>query len=127
MRDILVLRCLCEMELKDHGNRDVFVVTVAKAFGQTFSRECRDIILHAHRKVTWGRPEAFLSKAQRRGRRRKRRWRPAALDVQLGQRMGSAVASFLAGEDFSSGASASDEAELQHGHRFGDVGFFILL
>ena len=46
VRDIVVLRCLCEMERKDHGNRDVFVATVAKAFGQTFTKECRDIILH---------------------------------------------------------------------------------
>ena len=56
MHDILVLRCLCEMDRKDHGNRDVFVVTVAKAFGQSFSKECRDMIFHVHRKVTWGRP-----------------------------------------------------------------------
>ena len=44
------------MDRKDHGNRDVFVVTVAKAFGQSFSKECRDMIFHVHRKVTWGRP-----------------------------------------------------------------------
>ena len=50
MRDILVLRCLCEMDGKGHGNRDVFVVTVAKAFGQSFSKECRDMIFHVHRK-----------------------------------------------------------------------------
>ena len=56
VHDILVLRCLCEMDRKDHGNRDVFVVTVAKAFGQSFSKECRDMIFHVHRKVTWGRP-----------------------------------------------------------------------
>ena len=104
VRDILVLRCLCEMQREDHANRDVFIVILAKAFGQTFSRECRDIILHAHRKVTWVRQGASLSKTQRRGRRRKRRWWPAAPDVQLGQEMGSAVAPFLAGEDFSSGA-----------------------
>ena len=40
VRDILVLRCLCEVEPKDHGDRDVFLVVVAKAFGQTPSREC---------------------------------------------------------------------------------------
>ena len=55
-----------------------------------------------------------------------RRWRPAALDVQLGQKMGSAVESFLACEDSSSGASASDEAELQHDTRFVDLDFFTL-
>ena len=78
VRDILVLRCLCEMERKDHANRDVFIVTVAKAFGQTFSMECRDLMLHAHRKVTWGKPGAYLSKNQRRGRPRGRRVRPTA-------------------------------------------------
>ena len=54
VRDILVLRCLCEMKREDNANRDVFIITVAKAFGQTFSMECRDLMLHAHRKVTWG-------------------------------------------------------------------------
>ena len=44
VRDILVLRCLCEMKHEDHANRDVFIVTVAKAFGQSFSKECRDMI-----------------------------------------------------------------------------------
>ena len=37
--------------------------------------------------------------------------RPAAQDVQLRQEMDSAVATFLAGEDGSDGASGSDEAE----------------
>ena len=111
VRDILVLRCLCEMEPKDHGDRDVFLVVVAKAFGQTSSKECRDIILHSHWKATWGRPGAFLSNCQRLGRRRRRRVRPAAPDVQLRQEMNSAVALFLAGEDVSDSASASDEAE----------------
>ena len=110
VRDILVLRCLCEMERKDHGNRDVFVVTVAKAFGQSFSKECRDMIFHVHRKVTWGRPGALLSKTQRRGRHRRRRVRLAAQDVQLRQEMSSAVALFLEREDVSDGASGSDEA-----------------
>ena len=32
------------------------VKAVAKAFGQSFSKECRDMIFHVHRKVTWGRP-----------------------------------------------------------------------
>ena len=45
VRDILVLRCLCEMKREDHANRDVFIVIVAKAFGQSFSVECRDLIL----------------------------------------------------------------------------------
>ena len=36
--DIVVLRCLCKMERKDHGHSDVFVVTVAKAFGQALSK-----------------------------------------------------------------------------------------
>ena len=111
VRDILVLRCLCEMKREDHANRDVFIVTVAKAFGQTFNEECRDIILHTHRMVTWGRPGAFLSKTQRRGRHRERRVRPSAQDVQLRQEMNSAVALFLAGEDVADGASGSDEAE----------------
>ena len=35
VRDILALRCLCEMEPKYHGDRDVFLMVVAKAFGQT--------------------------------------------------------------------------------------------
>ena len=39
VRDVLVLRCLSEMEPKDHGNRDVFLVVVARAFGQTSSQE----------------------------------------------------------------------------------------
>ena len=99
------------MDRKDHGNRDVFVVTVAKAFGQSFSKECRDMIFHVHRKVTWGRPGALLSKTQLRGRHRRRRVRLAAQDVQLRQEMTSAVALFLAGEDVSDGASGSDEAE----------------
>ena len=111
VRDVLVLRCLSEMEPKYHGNRDFFLVAVARAFGQTSSQEYEDVILHSYRKVTWGRPGAFLSNTQRQGRRRKRRWRPAAPDVQLVEEMSSAVASFLAGEDFSDGASASDEAE----------------
>ena len=111
VRDILVLRCLCEMKREDHANRDVFIVTVAKAFGESFSVECRDLILHAHRKVTWGKPGALLSKTQRRRGHRKRRFRPTAQDVRLRQEMNSAVASFLAGEDESPGASASDEAE----------------
>ena len=111
VRDVLVLRCLSEMEPKYHGNRDVFLVVVARAFGQTSSQEYEDVILHSHRKVTWGRPGAFLSNTQRQRRQRRRRWRPAASDVQLGQEMNSAVASFLAGEDVSDGASASDEAE----------------
>ena len=111
VRDILVLRCLCEMKREDHANRDVFIVTVAKAFGQTFSVECRDLILHAHRKVTWGKPGAHLSKNQRRGRPRGRRVRPTAQDVQLRQEMHSAVVSFLAGEDESPAASEGDEAE----------------
>ena len=114
MHDILVLRCLCEMERKDHGNRDVFVVTVAKAFGQSFSKECRDMIFHVHRKVTWGRPGALLSKTQRRGRHRRRRVRLAAQDVQLRQEMTSAVALFLEREDVSDSASGSDEAEAAH-------------
>ena len=99
------------MDRKDHGNRDVFVVTVAKAFGQSFSKECRDMILLAHRKVTWGRPGALLSKTQRRGRHRKRSVLLAAPNYQLRQEMNSAVALFLAGEDITDGASASDEAE----------------
>ena len=111
VRDILVLRCLCEMKREDHANRDVFIVTVAKAFGQSFSVECRDLILHAHRKVTWGKPGAHLSKNQRRGRPRGRRVRPTAQDVQLRQEMHSAVVSFLAGEDESAAASEGDEAE----------------
>ena len=111
VRDILVLRCLCEMKREDHANRDVFIVTVAKAFGESFSVECRDLILHAHRKVTWGKPGAHLSKNQRRGRPRGRRVRPTAQDVQLRQEMHSAVVSFLAGEDESPGASEGDEAE----------------
>ena len=111
VRDILVLRCLCEMKREDHANRDVFIVTVAKAFGQTFSVECRDLILHAHRKVTWGKPGAYLSKNQRRRRPRGRRVRPTAQDVQLRQEMHSAVVSFLAGEDESAAASEGDEAE----------------
>ena len=36
--DIIVLRCLCTMERKDHGDTNVFVMTVAKAFGQAFSK-----------------------------------------------------------------------------------------
>lgn len=36
--DIIVLRCLCKMERKDHGDTNVFVMTVAKAFGQAFSK-----------------------------------------------------------------------------------------
>ena len=111
VRDILVLRCLCEMKREDHANRDVFIVTVAKAFGESFSVECRDLILHAHRKVTWGKPGAHLSKNQRRGRPRGRRVRPTAQDVQLRQEMHSAVVSFLAGEDESAAASEGDEAE----------------
>ena len=111
VRDILVLRCLCEMKREDHANRDVFIVTVAKAFGESFSVECRDLILHAHRKVTWGKPGAHLSKNQRRGRPRGRRVRPTAQDVQLRQEMHSAVVSFLAGEGESPGASEGDEAE----------------
>ena len=111
VRDILVLRCLCEMKREDHANRDVFIVTVAKAFGESFSVECRDLILHAHRKVTWGKPGAHLSKNQRRGRPRGRRVRPTAQDVQLRQEMHSAVVSFLAGEDESPAASEGDEAE----------------
>ena len=111
VRDILVLRCLCEMKREDHANRDVFIVTVAKAFGESFSVECRDLILHAHRKVTWGKPGAYLSKNQRRGRPRGRRVRPTAQDVQLRQEMHSAVVSFLAGEDESPGAFEGDEAE----------------
>lgn len=111
VRDILVLRCLCEMKREDHANRDVFIVTVAKAFGESFSVECRDLILHAHRKVTWGKPGAHLSKNQRRGRPRGRRVRPTAQDVQLRQEIHSAVVSFLAGEDESAAASEGDEAE----------------
>ena len=111
VRDILVLRCLCEMKREDHANRDVFIVTVAKAFGESFSVECRDLILHAHRKVTWGKPGAHLSKNQQRGRPRGRRVRPTAQDVQLRQEMHSAVVSFLAGEDESAAASEGDEAE----------------
>ena len=111
VRDILVLRCLCEMKREDHANRDVFIVTLAKAFGQTISMECRDLMLHAHRKVTWGKPGAYLSKNQRRGRPRGRRVRPTAQDVQLRQEMHSAVVSFLAGEDESAAASEGDEAE----------------
>ena len=111
VRDILVLRCLCEMKHEDHANRDVFIVTVAKAFGESFSVECRDLILHAHRKVTWGKPGAHLSKNQRRGRPRGRRVRPTAQDVQLRQEIHSAVVSFLAGEDESAAASEGDEAE----------------
>ena len=111
VRDILVLRCLCEMKHEDHANRDVFIVTVAKAFGESFSVECRDLILHAHRKVTWGKPGAHLSKNQRRGRPRGRRVRPTAQDVQLRQEIHSAVVSFLAGEDESPGAFEGDEAE----------------
>ena len=111
VRDILVLRCLCEMKREDHANRDVFIVTLAKAFGQTISMECRDLMLHAHRKVTWGKPGAYLSKNQRRRRPRGRRVRPTAQDVQLRQEMHSAVVSFLAGEDESPGASEGDEAE----------------
>ena len=111
VRDILVLRCLCEMKREDHANRDVFIVTVAKAFGESFSVECRDLILHAHRKVTWGKPGAHLSKNQRRGRPRGRRVRPTAQDVQLRQEIHSAVVSFLAGEDESVAASEGDEAE----------------
>ena len=99
------------MDRKDHGNRDVFVVTVAKAFGQSFSKECRDMIFHVHRKVTWGRPGALLSKTQLRGRHRRRRVRLAAQDVQLRQEMTSAVALFLEREDVSDGSSGSDEAE----------------
>ena len=45
------------------------------------------------------------------GHHRERRVRPAAQDVQLRQEMNSAVATFLAGEDVSDGASGSDEAE----------------
>ena len=111
VRDVLVLRCLSEMEPKYHGNRDVFLVVVARAFGQTDSREYEDIILHSYRKLTWGRSGTFQSKTQKKQRQRTRRRRPDASDVELGLQMSTAVASFLAGEDFSDGASASDEAE----------------
>ncbi|MDA8583441.1 hypothetical protein N9L68_04390 [bacterium] len=82
-----------------------------EAFGPTFSRKQRDIIHHSHRMVTWVRPGAFLSNRQQQQRRRPRRWRPAAPDVQLGKEIYLAVALFLAGEDYSDGESASDEAE----------------
>ena len=124
VRDVLVLRCLSEMEPKYHGNRDVFLVVVARAFGQTDSREYEDIILHSYRKLTWGRSGTFQSKTEKKQRQRTRRsrpdasdvehglqMRPDASDVELGLQMSMAVASFLAGEDFSDGASASDEAE----------------
>ena len=109
--DVLVLRCLSEMEPKDHGNRDAFLMMVAKAFGQSPSKEDRDIILHSYRKATWGRAGAFLSRSQQKLTRRKRRGRTTALNVKLGKEMNSAVAFFLAGEDFPDGSSASDEAE----------------
>ena len=138
VRDVLVLRCLSEIEPRDRGHRDSFLEVVAKAFGQTpqtLSRTVTDIILHSHRKATKNRPDAFLSKTQMKPRRRKRRCRPdrvgsgidaasprfdigsggasqpAAPDVQLEEKMSSAVALFLAGGDFSDGASASDETE----------------
>ena len=111
VRDVLVLRCVSEMEPKDHGNRNVFLMVVAKAFGQTPSKEDRNIILHSHRQATWGRPGAFLSNTQRKLTRRKRRGRTTALNVQLGKEMNTAVALFLAGADSSDGVSASDETE----------------
>ena len=111
VRDILVLRCLCEMKREDHANRDVFIVTVAKAFGESFSMECRDLILHAHRKVTWGKPGAFLSKTQQRRPHRRRRERRAAEDFVLGQEIISAVKSFLEGEDVADVVSCTEEVE----------------
>ena len=116
VRDVLVLRCLCEMQREDHANRDFFIVTLTKAFEQTISEECINLMLHAHRKVTRGKPGAFLSKTQRRKRHRNRRARPTPEDVQLRQEINSAVAMFLAGEDVSDGASGSDEAEAARPH-----------
>ena len=54
--DIIVLRCLCNMERKDHGDTNVFVMTVAKAFGQACSKSYKDTILLSHEKFTCGRP-----------------------------------------------------------------------
>ena len=53
--DIIVLRCLCQMERKDHGNTNDFVMTVANAFGQALSNEYKDNILLSHQKFTCGR------------------------------------------------------------------------
>ena len=141
VRDVFVLRCLSEMDSEDRGNRDVFLVAVARALGQTSSEEYIEKIMHSHRKVMEGKAGRFLSKTQQYGRYRKRRERPAAPDVQLGREINStvsdeklrqeinlaaasfvpytelrelgqlmnlAVSSFLAGEEFSDGASFSD-------------------
>jgi len=109
VRDVLVLRCLLEMKPKDRGDRDSFLVAVAKAFGQTLQSfleapEPSDIILHSYKKCTKNRRDAFLANTQMAGRPRKRR-------SSLGRRIQSSVASFLAGGDFSDGAPVSDEAE----------------
>ena len=121
VRDVLVLRCLSEMEPKYHGNRDAFLMVVARAFGQTDSGEYEDIILHSYRKLTSGRSGTFQSLTEKRQRKRPRRCRPGASefehglqmrldesDVELERQMSMAVASFLAGEDFSDGASEAE-------------------
>jgi len=82
MRDILVLRCLCEMKQEDRTNLEAFVTTVEQAFGQSFSREFKYVILHSHRKLTWGTPEAH-PKTQDRARIRTRRVRPSKEDIRL--------------------------------------------
>ena len=111
VRDVFVLRCLCQIEPRGYGDRDSFLDVVAKAFGPTLSRVKRDLFLHSHRKLTWGTPWGFLSKTQQQRRLRRRRFRPNALDRQVGQNMTSAVDEFLAGKDCSDRASASDEDE----------------
>ena len=121
VRDVLVLRCLSEMDSNDHGNRDAFLAVVARAFGQTSSEEYEDKILHSHSKLTEGRAMGFPSKTQLLGRHRRRRIRPAEENVgpgqemntpvsdnDLGQEISKAVALFLAGKESSDGASISD-------------------
>ena len=110
MRDILVLRCLCAMKQEDRTNLEAFVTTVEQAFGQSFSREFKYVILHSHRKLTWGTPEA-LPKTQDRARIRTRRVRPSKEDIQIRAIIRLDVEKFLAGKDVSDGATGTDGAE----------------
>lgn len=121
VRDVFVLHCMCQIEPKDHGNRDLFLKVVAKAFGPTWNtcpdspcltfetRKKRDQILHSHRMLTSGKPGFFQSMSSQARRRRQRRPGQTADDRELGQKINLAVKSFLEGEEDLDGASAIDE------------------
>ena len=114
MRDVFVLRILCETEPEGYGNRKSFLDAVEELFGkrkQILTREHKDIFLHSHRKLSWGTPWGFQSQTTQQRRSRRRRFRPNAVDRLVRQEMTSAVEEFLAGKECSDRASASDEDE----------------